>query len=223
MTKKSFIFQVSGIILLMLVFLLSSCSQAAMNDQDQKNDEIKMSDSIKAGKVVKENDNKRYCVIPCIMEAQPGWNWCASSANCMMFLDPNCSWVNQTDLYKFKQYSELFPEKNAYDCINFYKNFHGYALPVTNTSLYSLARNGIDKNTLFINVRKISRPFYLTKFTIVIYGYDLAKNQVAYFNPHTGFCGWVDYNSILSGLNENGIYSEWSYMLGVTYDPSYYK
>jgi hypothetical protein len=225
MTKKCFLLQVSCIILLMLFFLLSSCSQAVSTSQDQTKYDAKISSGT-TEKSLRQDGTRFYHAIPTIMEDHPGWDWCASAAICMMFLDPNCSWVDQSDLYKFKQYPDYtFAGYNARYCIDNYKNFHGYSAYVSAgysaPNLKFLAQYGFNYGHLFIDVRKNFSNG--SEFTVVMYGYDLTNNQIAYWNPNTGFCGWVDYGKFLSNLNEGGVQSYSSWMTGVIYDPYYIK
>jgi hypothetical protein len=224
MTKKGIIFHILCIVLLMQFFLLSSCSQAIPSDQNQTKDDIKITDSVKAGKVVIENDKKRYFVIPAIMENKSGWDWEACAASCMMFLDPTTGWVDQSKLYHDRTAGGYDPGTYALCSVGNYKYFHGYAAYVSaasNPNLSLLAQYGFNQNQLFIDVRVNRSPYYT--YTVVMYGYDLNNNQIAYWNPHTGFCGWVNYDKFVSNLSENGSTSYSSWMMGVIYDPTMNK
>jgi hypothetical protein len=222
MTKKGFI-HFSCIILMLLVFFAFSCSQATMTKQEQPKNDVKAADANKAKIVSALFNTMRYYVIPTIMEEKAGWDWCASAAICMMTLEDTCGWVDQTKLYNRKGYSDIFPQYNFVNAVRSYKYFHGTANYCTydNPQLSALAQYGFGNaygntvfNTIFISVRRYQNP-KLQKFTVVLYGYNLLTNQVAYFNPHTGFCGWVNYSTFINGYYENGVYSSSEQIIGV--------
>jgi hypothetical protein len=72
-----------------------------------------------------------------------------------------------------------------------------------------LDQAGSDAGHIWIDERIERVPPY-KRYTVVIYGYDMSNNQIAYFNPITGFCGWVNYSSFLTNYSENGSPSSFS-------------
>jgi hypothetical protein len=213
MSKKSFFYLVSSV-LLVLIFLLSSCSQAALTEQNQPG--IKIADKVNSSRVIIESPDKRYYIIPFIREDKPGWDWCACSASCMMFLDPGCGWIDQSALYRLR-WGGIDPGSNVLACIRSYKPYHGIAAYINvgmgAPSLEFIARNGFDNVHLIIDIRKDQYTGKL--FTVVMYGYDLKNNMVAYWNPHNGISAWVDYHTFTSNLIEGGVTSYSDYMIGV--------
>jgi hypothetical protein len=225
MTKKGFIFQVSGIILLMIVFLLSSCSQAAMTEQN-KMDAKYPSGTIE--KSIRQDGTRFYHLIPTIMQDNPGWNWCACAQICMAYIDPNFGYVDQSVLYQKGPYAAN-PLYNANASIwSFYPNFNGNTYFIwagagsPGLDYVKLCMDG-DPNPnhgagpgLFIDER-VSRIPPFTKYTVVMFGYDLVNNQIAYFDPQTGFCGWVNYSSFLNNLSDSHSPSSYSNQMLAVY------
>jgi hypothetical protein len=211
MTKKGIILNVCGIILLMLVFLLSSCSQAALTGQDTTKSDLKITDSVKAGRVIRESANKMYYVIPTIMQDNQGWDWCACTEISMAFIDPNCGFIDQSELFPYGPYASL-PLYNASSCIwANYKRFKGQSTFVPNYGCPSLSflKTCYDCGHIWINER-IERVPPFKRYTVIIYGYDMNNRQIAYFNPATGFCGWVNYSTFITSYSENGSPSSFS-------------
>jgi hypothetical protein len=227
MTKKHIIFNVSCIILLMLFFLLSSCSQAVSTSQDQTKYDAKISSGT-TEKSLRQDGTRFYHAIPTIMEDHPGWDWCACAEICMAYIDPDFGYVDQSVLYQKGPFAAN-PLYNANDSIwSFYPHFNGNTYFIwagagsPGLDYVKLCIDG-DPNPnhcagpgLFIDER-ISRIPPFTKYTVVMFGYDLVNNQIAYFDPQTGFCGWVNYNSFLNNLSDNHSRSSYSNQMLAVY------
>jgi hypothetical protein len=211
MTKNGFIFHVSCIILLIFIFLLSSCSQAVMNEQNQTKD-VKVTDPNK--KIVFESPNRMYHAIPIIMEDHPGWDWCACAEICMAHIDQDFGYVDQSILYP-KRFYDTAPLYNAAESIrSFIPDFNGIIKNVLDVEGggspgLSYVKDRLTEGALMIDER-ISRIPPYAKYTVVIYGCDLDNNEIAFFDPNTGFFGWVNYSAFLYYLSDSNSESSFS-------------
>jgi hypothetical protein len=240
MTKKAFFSQLLSVVLMSLIILLNSCSQAALTGQDP----VKNDDGVKTGSINKVVINMVstyglcYIFIPNMYpQEQNGWAWEACAKTLMNYMDPTCH-VTELELYNLYQWDINVMNKPDDAKIQYaldeYNRFHGYAQcvrtwPVGQASVWgTLSFNGLPGNDIVSYINNNQPPVVLRRYTannslsypLIVWGYNNNGRipKVFTWDPRTNATKTWDWNSFQSDSS-----TYWDNTIIPFYDPNVNK